>query len=251
MDRYFRKRHIKRVFVVGCGHSGTSILIRLLGSHPDIYAIPEETSLFMHDRSKKELKRQLKSFDDEALGLGNKLWVEKTPKHVRKISTIVSVSPGAIIIGITRDPRDVACSIKARGFTFEEGVKRWINDNTCLLEAKKTYPIHVLSLEDLVRSPEHLMNELFELLIVKPLNVTNYHENAEAWYANEAVEKHPNSAEGKENHTRLRNWQINQPIFSTTRRYTKDMTRADEKIMKKYLHRIEPIASSLGYTLKH
>ena len=36
------------IFIVGCGHSGTSLLKKLLGNHSNIYDIKEESGIFFH-----------------------------------------------------------------------------------------------------------------------------------------------------------------------------------------------------------
>ena len=43
-----RFRYIVRnpVFIVGCGHSGTTLLLRVIGSHPNFHAILDESYLF-------------------------------------------------------------------------------------------------------------------------------------------------------------------------------------------------------------
>jgi tetratricopeptide (TPR) repeat protein len=42
------------IFVVGCGHSGTSVMLALLGSHPCLYPIPYESSIFLQSLNKIE-----------------------------------------------------------------------------------------------------------------------------------------------------------------------------------------------------
>jgi hypothetical protein len=40
------------IFVVGCGHSGTTLMRRLLGMHKNLFAVPLETFMFL---DRKEL----------------------------------------------------------------------------------------------------------------------------------------------------------------------------------------------------
>ena len=40
------------IFIVGCGRSGTTLLLRILGKHENIYAIEEESHLFVNYKTK-------------------------------------------------------------------------------------------------------------------------------------------------------------------------------------------------------
>jgi hypothetical protein len=116
------------VFIVGCGHSGTSILLKTLGSHSRIFAVPHESMFAMRDNRPKANKK-LKRFDRLAIAAGKRRWVEKTLKHILHIGRILKWCPDAKIVLLMRDGRDVAYSIKKRTGSLEEGIRRWQEDN--------------------------------------------------------------------------------------------------------------------------
>lgn len=253
---------VKSAFIVGCQHSGTSLLIRMLGEHSHIYAIPYETKIFREKRKRVFLffKKQdldgiaelLNHFDQLTRTEGKHMWVEKTPMHVLHIDKILKFRPDAKIIGMTRDPRDAACSIRAAGYiyekNFEESVLRWINDNTQLLKHRKK--VHIVKLEDLVANPQKYIKGILEFLQLPYANLLNYHLHQKSWYSCKIIKHKPGAESGIKNHRMLRNWQINQPIFKTTQRYHQDMTDEDKKIFNKYFRKIEPLAKQLGYSLE-
>jgi hypothetical protein len=47
------------IFVLGCGHSGTSVLLRLLGAHSKIYGVPYESRVFTHPGLKQRLTMKI------------------------------------------------------------------------------------------------------------------------------------------------------------------------------------------------
>lgn len=244
---------IRGSFVVGCGHSGTSILIRILAEHSQIYAIPNETRILFQELGRffkrpnlDKIFEQLNNFDNLARIKGKTMWVEKTPKHVRRINLIFKVRKDAKVIGITRDPRDVACSIKNRGLTFEAGILRWIKDNTALLKNKREN-ILIIRLEDIIKNPKNNVKKILDFLELPHENLLNFYLHPKDWYAQKVITKKPLSSIGNQNHNMLRNWQINQPMFKTTQRYTTDMTKEDKKIFAKYAKEIEALAKQLGY----
>lgn len=86
------------IFVVGCGHSGTTIMLRLIGNHPDIHYTPQETCALCRigagitegEDKENEWKRstqRLAKIDAAAAEAGSRRWVEKTPIHVRSVCT--------------------------------------------------------------------------------------------------------------------------------------------------------------------
>lgn len=75
----FRTQNITRVFVVGCGHSGTSLLLRTIGNFKGVMALNNETNV-LGKFSGNLLKRKLSLWDELAERGNYSHWVEKTPK---------------------------------------------------------------------------------------------------------------------------------------------------------------------------
>lgn len=153
----------KRIFVVGCPRSGTTLLQSMLASHPAVLSFPEThafrlgigrkgVQLFSWLRRRKLLKAIAKEFgisepklpliifrqryvvemlsllDKSLPGTGKKVWLEKTPEHIFYISHIQNVDPEAKFIHVTRACRDVVPSIVKMWdkFTFGWGRRRYI-----------------------------------------------------------------------------------------------------------------------------
>lgn len=115
------------VFIVGCGHSGTTMLRHVLGMHPDIYAVPYEGRIFYHSSIKIRMADAIWSFT--AVSNGKSRWLEKTPSHIYKLERIFKMYPDSRVLLLIRDGRDVAVSLNNRWGDFERSVQRWVNDN--------------------------------------------------------------------------------------------------------------------------
>ena len=137
------------IFIVGCPRSGTTLLRDLLRAHPRITfplesrVIPElyrshgeprsraharriaadllntwniatwqlalEPSDLDHHRSFAGLTAQL--YDTWAQREGKPRWGDKTPLYVLELDTLLALFPGAQVINVVRDGRDVALSL--------------------------------------------------------------------------------------------------------------------------------------------
>jgi len=141
----------RRIFLVGCGRSGTTLLQSLLASHPEITSFPE-SHFFPHLHPGHKWARRLglvspraparfdafvaavgwprrvrprlpfargyarafvRLLDAIALEDGKANWVEKTPHHLRYIEEIESHVPDAVFIHIIRSGADVVASFYA------------------------------------------------------------------------------------------------------------------------------------------
>ncbi len=72
-------------------------MIRILGTHSKVYAVPNETGLFLSD-DESFIRKELKKISDITIKNKKLAWVEKTPKHVTQVEKIfgffVYIDPG-------------------------------------------------------------------------------------------------------------------------------------------------------------
>ena len=219
------------VFIVGCGHSGTSIMLAILGYHPSFYPIHQESDLFM--KSNNEIRATLDQWDLECRKIGKKRWIEKTPTHIFHIGKLSLYRPNARFILMLRDGRDVACSLKARkpNNSFSTIVDRWVYDNLAGLQYWNDYRVKVVKYENLVTDPQATLRDVCDFLEEEYTHtMLSYYETPRFWYSDK-IEK-PDTIIGQAVHTQLRNWQINQPIFDGRGNWKKEMGEEEKVIFK-------------------
>jgi hypothetical protein len=233
------------IFVVGCGHSGTSLAARLIGAHPHITAIPGETKAAW-SKDPVAFKERLRDFDAFAAERHCDRWVEKTPRHIRRIPFIFEHAADCSIICMLRDPRDVCFSLRKRHGDLRKAIARWKGDNECLLPYLQHDRCLVVRYEDLVADPakttKGMMSFLGESYEAEQLE---FHLNKVYWYA--ATDDRPSSECGQANHDQLRNWQINQPIFDGRERWKEGLSTHELTLIRP---RLAPLAATLGYGLE-
>lgn len=199
-------------FVVGCCHSGTSIFLRILGAHSRLCAIPFESKFALKWPTPCDASRQF--FDHcnyYTQHMGKVRWVEKTPDHILRLKEIIDYFPGAKIFLVLRDGRDVACSIRDRCGSLEEGIDLWVDSNRSGQKFWKHSNVQVVryerlvtEMENTVRGATDFLGEEFEDSLLHYYETTKY-------YLGTRIDKPPNSFGG--NMIPYRNWQINQPLF--------------------------------------
>jgi hypothetical protein len=178
------------VFVIGSGHSGTTLLCSLLDRHPDICCI-YESQVYVRNRH-EQLAAPLKLANPYStpgtLGSTSRSfainstfslycnarksrqtrWAEKTPKHIHYVKDIWRDFPTARIIFTVRNGADAICSF-ARRHNFGrkdnagdlKGFKRWAGDNLAALQILRDDRVFQLRLEDMVHDPLATLSELF------------------------------------------------------------------------------------------
>ncbi|GHD33678.1 sulfotransferase domain-containing protein [Halioglobus pacificus] len=99
------------LFICGCGHSGTSLLLAIFSAANDVHALTDETH-FLLSHSTCEFKSQY-----GYLAQGGNLIVEKTPKHVYALDKIVA-DPECGALVMVRNPVDVIASLKREVLMF-------------------------------------------------------------------------------------------------------------------------------------
>ena len=126
------------IFIVGCQRSGTSLVRRIIDSHPDIACPPESKFLapllavlddaaslrglrsmgFTEDDVRTRLAAFASSFFEQyAASRGKRLWADKTPNYVDQLGSIRDTFGSSTrFVLVFRDGRDVAYSLSQRNY---------------------------------------------------------------------------------------------------------------------------------------
>lgn len=219
------------VFIVGCGHSGTSIMLAILGNHPAFYPIPRESALFK--RSESEIREIMYEWDQQCTEAGKKRWIEKTPPHIFHLKRFLLHRPQSQFILMLRDGRDVVCSLKHRveHNNFTERLERWIYDNLAGLPYWNNPNVMVVKYEDLIAQTDKILQDIFAFLGEKYSDqILNYYQTPKHWYSSEIIK--PETVKTHKDHHNLRNWQINQPLFDGRGKWKKEISDEEKKIFK-------------------
>ena len=223
------------LFILGCGHSGTSLLLALLGTHSKICAIPGESALAYDYVAVKPVVSGraywlLKNFDLLTTSQNKNRWVEKTPKHIYSIPLLRQLVPGCKFIIILRDGRDVACSIEARYGSLENGILRWVEDNRAGQAYWNDPDVYVLKYEDIIEDTRKTMSALLEFIGEDfEEQVLRSHEKPKYYYSRK-IAKPPDVSQ--KHHAQYRNWQINQKLFDGRGKW-KNLSEDDKNMIKK------------------
>ena len=188
MTAYRSAEH--HIVMGGAPRSGTTLLRKLLDRHPQICA-GAETKLFVPAAfnlawlaeayaippGELEAMRQAASsqggFIDAFAGraradAGKARWAEKTPQNIRHLDWILDRFPGASVIHVIRDGRDVVCSMREHpDWRWVEGAwqkglvprplawyaQRWMEDTAAGMARRQDGRYVEVRYEDLVSDP--------------------------------------------------------------------------------------------------
>lgn len=209
------------IFIVGCPHSGTSLMLAILDSHPNIHGIGYESYLFFK-RSFLKIPT-FNKWNRETLKAKKNRWVEKTPEHISKINKILGYYPNGKVLLLIRDGRDVAWSIKKRIGDFSEGINWWIRWNDSGKPYWDNSNVLVIKYENLVGETESTLKSIFSFLNESfDERVLDYNKKERSWFYKDG--KPEKNEPSRDNQGAFRNWQINQPIFDGRGRWIKNLS---------------------------
>jgi len=231
------------IFVVGCGHSGTTFLARLLGVHSRIGIIPFETNFAeIWPEPCENARKFFAQCDKFASCSGKPRWLEKTPTQIFYIDSILKHFPHGKVLLIIRDGRDVVYSIMERHGSLDGGIERWMKGNLAGEAFWKHPNVHVIRYEDLVTDLEKTLRRILDFLGEEfEEHILRYHEQP-VYFFSSRLEKPPGLT--GEQHPQYRNWQINQPLFDGRGRWL----RLTEEQKERVKARMGDMLIRYGYT---
>jgi hypothetical protein len=228
--------------VIGCGHSGTSLMVAMLSEHPDIFTVPKE-SYFLTKDSVLVSRLFITKFTLQTILHNKQMWVEKTPRHLHFVKKMLTLNARTRFICMVRDGRDVAVSFRERGWPLDAAIDRWVDDGKIWCRLHELPNMHTVKYESLVECPEKEIRAVCNHLgLLFNENMLHPERTKKTWYSRN-LEK-PSSASGK-NHEQYRNWQINQPIFDGRGRWKTKMNSTEEAY---FWAKAGPMMSRLGYS---
>lgn len=232
---------LKPIFIVGCGHSGTTIMLRILGNHKDLFSINRETKAFQGNYPKMS---EVHEWNIETKNKNKLRWVEKTPKHIRNIGRLLKIFPQAKIIVMQRDGRDVTVSIRQRSGNSEEALKRWVKDNNYSLNYLADSRVIAVKLEEFTDNPEDSLKKICDHLEINYSKELLDYNKKKFTYDNNDPEKTDNRS--GDDHIKNRVWQVNQPLFKDTSKW-KSLATDDELEMFETNEMFRTVMKSLNY----
>lgn len=234
------------VFVLGCLHSGTTILARLLANHPRmLLADARETHIFT--RPADEVNSRLAEWDRACVAVGRTRWVEKSVDHIFMAPRLRAARPESTFVLVVRDGRDVVASIKARRYafnSFDEVIACWTQACEVALDLATRPRTILIRYEDLVRQPEQTLREVCAGIgeAFTP-DMLDYEQQWVAWNG-VARSESGGDARGYVGHQQLRAWQVNQPLFDGSGRWRTDLTLDEQRQLKAAA---QPLLERFGY----
>jgi len=216
------------IFILGCGHSGTSLLLKVLDMHSQVYGVPYESRLLFKDPLRIRLLNLL--WAKAAIAEGKGCWAEKTPMHILRIGRVFELYPEARVLLVIRDGRDVALSLRKRWHDFDRAVERWIADNR---EGERWWDhpqVHRVRYEEMVADFEPTLRRVCGFLqLPYEEGLADFHRKP-AYFFSRQLEKP--SSEAGEDHKHFRNWQINQRLFDGSGKWVAGLTAEEKALFK-------------------
>jgi len=216
------------VFIVSCGHSGTTLLLKALNAHPNFYGVNEKGP-FQDDRI--PVSRKLELLELRVSRAGGKRWVDKTPAQITKIEDVLRRRAKAKILLVIRDGRDVALSIKHKTGDFNNGVQRWVDANRVGEQWWGHKQVLIVRYESLITDFREtvasilgfLGEEFSELCCQHHLHYVDGEEH---------INSKPLDTSVLERYYDLRWWQVQQPLYDGRNRWETTMSDEEKRLFK-------------------
>lgn len=152
-------------FIVGCGHSGTTLMAAKLSIHSEIMGIGRETNaLSLGTNSYLSIRSIATEWDYFSEFYGHSCVLEKTPKHIYSYNRAQKIIPNNKFIVMTRNPLDTIASLYKRFHDLDFCIERWIYDNNEVIKLLGKPNTTLVKYEDFTENPEKTLKEVLHFL---------------------------------------------------------------------------------------
>lgn len=224
---------IKFIFVVGCGHSGTTLMAAKLSNHPSIMGIGRETGVLIPGtHSWLGIKGIANEWSYFAGANGFEFVLEKTPKHIYSYKCVQKIFPYNKFIVMIRNPLDTISSLYDRFGDLRFSIERWVIDNKEALRLKGKDNVMLVKYEDFTTDPKGVLRNLCDFIGVTYEN--NMLESSGSVY--DMIDQTKNMA--------LRQKQVKEKVRPNIDRWRKNLSENQAKLI---MAEVGDLANSLGY----
>ncbi len=199
-------KRINKIFICGCGHTGTTILARIIGNHSKIHLINFETGMFLLNRYYIKDKL-IKKFSNEALKKKKFYILEKTPRHIWHVDYINKIIKDPKFILTTRRPEETIYSLYKRYKNLDLAIQRYQDDSIQTLRSLELKNSILIKYEDLILNTEVTLKKICKFLNLRiEKDMINFFKKPIEWNLT-------NPFSGKKDyHNEKRNMQANLPL---------------------------------------
>jgi hypothetical protein len=246
------------IIIGGCARSGTTLMMEMVNSHPNIYCAMESGLLYQKTITSSKMRKLSKKFEIPFVELielrresfshfqfierffnllrerdGKDRWGEKSPMNVLHIERIFHHFPNSKFIHVIRDGRDTACSLKifpkyriVNGKRYERDtlnpldqcIMRWVRDVSAGISWREDPRYLEVKYENLIVNTENTLREVFKLL-------------NEPW--EDQVLEYYKKRDSRRKSRIVQNPGVNTPIYTTSfNRWKKEFNEDDEILFK-------------------
>lgn len=226
---------VKTCFVVGCGHSGTTLVSAKLGNHSKVYSIGRETGIFGYKNSISimRIRCRFKDWFKDVEAMQKTFLLEKTPKHILHIERIKMTLPDSKFIVTLRNPLDNVASLYKRYGDLDLAVNRWNKDNLEVIKFFEDKNVLVIRYEDITTNPSSEFRKICDFIGVE-------------WEEDILKEGHTvYDNESLEGNMLIRQAQVKQKIYSNVGKWKDILTEKQEKFVRNQTQALEEKLFSL------
>lgn len=236
---------MKLVLICGAGHTGSSILARILGEHSKILFPKSETNLFLlynHFKLEKNIKKIKKKLKNKK----KKIYLEKTNRHLTHINFIRQKFHNVKIILTTRNGRDVIGSYYKRYKDLNKSIIRYRDESIQTIREVRKKNVILVRYEDFILNPKKTAKKIYKFIGINyEEEIFDYHKKEIVW--NHTIKKLTNGT-GEKNHDYLRSYQVNSKLFDGRNSWKKNVPKKYWKQINKFFSKMgKDIQKELGY----